>query len=260
MKNALFVIDAQNDFCLPTGTLSVPGALDDMKRLSTFLSKNKKHIENVTLTMDTHYVLDISHPTFWQDKNGNFPKPFTLITSSDVDNGVWTPRFRPSLAIKYIHDLEVNGEFPHVIWPEHCIMGSTGAAFVDVLMDSVKEWQRDTLNFYSVHTKGISPLSEHFGIFEANVPISNDPSTQLNQNLITALNKYDNIYFSGEAKSHCVATTLKQAMKFPDLAKKFIILEDCMSNVPTFEHLADSIYDDAKNMGIHFAKSTDINL
>lgn len=259
MKNALFIIDAQNDFCLPTGSLSVPGAMDDMKRLSDFLKKNKRFIKNVSLTMDAHYVLDISHPSFWQDKNGNFPQPFTVITSKDVDNGVWTPRYMPQKAIKYIHDLEAKGEFPHVIWTEHCIMGTEGAAFVNILMDAVKEWQKDSLQFYNVFTKGTNPLTENFGIFEASVPIADDPSTQMNQNLIKALNMYDNIFFAGEAKSHCVATTLKQAMQFPDLAKKFIIMEDCMSNVPTFEHLADSIYDQARNMGIQFMKSVDIN-
>jgi nicotinamidase-related amidase len=61
--------------------------------------------------------------------------------------------------------------------------------------------------------------------------------------------------------SHCVANTLKQAMEYtPELAKKFIILTDCMSNVTGFEHIADKIYDDAKNLGIRFDVSTNINL
>ena len=64
-----------------------------------------------------------------------------------------------------------------------------------------------------------------------------------------------------------VANTLKQALQFPDLAKKFVILQDCMSNVPngptpnvTFVDIAKPIYDEARTLGVTFANSIDINL
>lgn len=258
-KIALLVIDGQNDFCTVNGSLFVAGATDDMNRVSGFILKNKKAIDYIALTQDNHQVIDISHPSFWQDKNGNFPNPFTIITTKDVNEGIWSPRFAPLEAIKYIEQLETQAEFPHCIWPEHCIIGSEGAAFIPVLMDAVKEWARQG-RFYQVVAKGTNPLTEHFGAFRANIPIQNRPETQLNQKLIQTLESYDNIFFAGEAKSHCVANTLKQALDFPDLAKKFIILEDCMSNVTGFEHLADKIYDDAVKVGVTFEKSTNINL
>ncbi|HWU41949.1 MAG TPA: hypothetical protein VN132_00885, partial [Bdellovibrio sp.] len=112
-----------------------------------------------------------------------------------------------------------------------------------------------------VVTKGTYPLTEHFGIFRANVPVADRPETQLNRDLIDTLGKYDQVFLAGEAKSHCVANSLKQAMEeAPDLACKFIILEDCMSNVTGLGHLGDPIYAKAKSMGIRFAKSADIML
>jgi nicotinamidase/pyrazinamidase len=260
MKNALLIIDAQNDFCLPTGALSVPGADKDMERLANFIKANKEKIDYIGMTQDSHHPIDISHPSFWQDKDGNFPNPFTIITSKDVDDGVWTPRFFPNEAVKYIHELESQGEFPHCIWPEHCVIGTTGAAIVDSVMDSVREWSR-LGKFYGVFTKGTYPMTEHFGAFRANVPVTNRPETQINQNLIETLEKYDRVYFAGEARSHCVANTLRQAIEIaPELAKKFVILEDCMSAVPGFETLGESIYDEARKMGIEFKKSSEIKL
>ena len=259
-KVALLIIDPQYDFCHPQGSLFVAGADQDMVRLGNFIENNVKKIDFIGLTMDSHQVNDISHPSFWVDKDGNHPNPFTIISSADVLAGTWSPRFAPNEATKYIDELEKQGEFPHCIWPEHCIIGTKGASFVDSIMDSVKTWSRSNCAFYQVIAKGTYPLTEHFGAFRANVPVEGKPETQLNFNLIKTLEKYETVYFAGEAMSHCVANTLKQAMEYPDLAKKFVILTDCMSNVTGFEHMADKIYADAKAMGVRFEVSSNITL
>ena len=259
-KIAVFAIDMQNDFCLPMGALPVPGAMDDAKRLAEFIKINKNEIGAIVLTMDSHHPIDIAHAIFWHDKNGNPPPPFTGIATDflqEVHEGKWTPRFFPKEAIKYLEDLKANGEFSHTIWPEHCIISSEGAAVVNVVLDAIKEWEQ-LGNFKTVIFKGSNPLTEHFGAFRAQIEIPNCPETQLNQDLVNLLEKYDAVYVAGEAKSHCCAVTIKQAMDLvPNLAKKFILLEDCMSAVQGCEHLADKIYDDAKAMGIKFAKSSD---
>jgi nicotinamidase-related amidase len=175
-------------------------------------------------------------------------------------DGKWIPRFFPEEAVSYIEALEKQGEFGHFIWPFHCLTGSRGAALDDHIMDALVEWTREG-KFYQVVAKGTYPLTEHFGIFRANVPVAERPETQLNQLLIDTLGKYQNVYLAGEARSHCVANSLKQAMEeAPDLAAKFIILEDCMSDVTGLSHLGDPIYKKAKSMGIRFAKSLDIKL
>lgn len=258
-KNALLIIDAQYDFCNPNGTLFVSGADADIWRISDFIRRNQNDIDHICVTLDSHPVDDISHPSFWQDKEGNFPPPFTQITLAEVDAGKWTPRFYPQEAIEYLTKLEAQGQFPHFIWTEHCLTGSKGAALEDTLVEALTNWSRNNGKTYQAVTKGTNPLTEHFGIFMAQIPLANAPETQLNQALLDELEAYENVYLAGEAKSHCVGTSLRQAMEYaPKLASKMIILDDCMSDVTGLGHLGAPIYEEAKRRGIRFAKSTDM--
>jgi len=263
-KNALLIIDPQNSFCNPgdvngkgKGSLYVSGAEKDMERLGNWILKYQAEIDFIAITIDSHQPNDIAHPSFWQDKDGNFVPPFTMISVADVESGKWTPRFDPKRCLDYLKKLESQGEYPHLIWPPHCIIGSEGAAIYQPLMDAIIEWTVRG-KFYQTVTKGTYPFSEHFGAFQAQIPDSERPETQLNQNLIRTLEMYQNIYLTGEAKSHCVANSLKQVLnEAPMLAAKFIVMEDCMSNVTGFETLADPIYAKAKQMGVRFMNSTD---
>ncbi|TAF66053.1 MAG: nicotinamidase [Cytophagales bacterium] len=259
-KNALLIIDAQYDFCNPNGALYVNGAEKDMERLKNFIIQNVDKIDSICVTLDSHPVNDISHPSFWQDKDGKFAAPFTQITHADVLGGKWTPRFFPQKAIKYLEDLEKQGQFPHLIWPEHCLMGSKGSALDDQIMDALKVWTRKG-KYYQAVTKGTYPLTEHFGIFCAQIPVPDHPETQLNQSLIKTLESYQNVYVAGEAKSHCVATSIKQALDYaPNLANKMVIIEDCMSDVPNLGHLGEPIYQEAQKRGLRFVKSSQATL
>ena len=253
-KNALLIIDPQNDFCDPKGSLYVPGAEQDMQRLAEWILKNKKHIDFIAITLDSHQPNDISHPLFWKDKEGFFPEPFTAISSQDVENGKWTPRFEPERCLTYLKELEAQGEYPHVIWPLHCLEGSEGAAIFPPLFEAMVQWA-ETGKFYHTVQKGKYPFSEHFGAFRANIPDPNVPETQLNTELLKDLAGYENIYLAGEAKSHCVANSLKQVLdEAPDLAKRFVVIEDAMSNVTGFETLGDTVYERAKKMGVNFMR------
>ncbi len=259
-QNAFLIIDAQYDFCSPHGALYVPGAEKDMERLKNIILHNLDKVDHICVTLDSHPVNDISHPAFWQDKDGNFPPAFTQITLKDVNEGKWSPRFYPKESIKYLADLEAQGEFPHLIWPEHCLIGSKGASLDEQLMEALKAWTRKG-KYYQAVTKGTYPLTEHFGIFMAQIPIADRPETQLNQSLIKTLENYQNVYLAGEAKSHCVATSLKQAIKYaPNLANKITVITDCMSDVPNMGFLGDPIYDEARKLGIRFTDSQSIQL
>ncbi|GAB2554141.1 cysteine hydrolase family protein [Spirosoma aerophilum] len=259
MKNAFLIIDAQFDFCHPDGALFVPGAEQDVERMSALIRQHAHQIDHIVVTLDTHHVLDIAHPLFWHDAEGNHPSPFTQITGNDVDAGRWIPRFSPEKAIRYIHDLEADGQFSHFIWPEHCLIGSRGAALHDTVHGALKAWsgQRD-LDYVAVQ-KGLYPLSEHFGIFRAQVPNPDIPETQLNTNLITDLDRFDRIYLMGEAKSHCVANSLKQLLDFaPALVPKLVVVTDCMSDVTDLGFLGDPIYAEARAKQVKFRPSADI--
>lgn len=153
------VIDPQFDFANPNGTLFVPGAVEDMQRLAVFIEKNKVVLNDIHVTLDSHHVLDIAHPRFWKDSKGSNPNPFTCISVSDVQNGVWVPVI-PSLtrrAIDYLKELDASGRYPHLIWPEHCLIGTPGASIVSEVMTSLNNWcvaNMATIDFVS---KGSNP-------------------------------------------------------------------------------------------------------
>ena len=256
MKNAFLIIDAQFDFCHPDGALFVPGAEQDIERISKLIRQHTDQTDHVVVTLDTHHVLDIAHPLFWADAAGNHPAPFTQITADDVDAGRWLPRFSPEKARHYIHALEADGQFAHFIWPEHCLIGSHGAALHDTLFDALKDWSQQRNRDYVAVQKGLYPLSEHFGIFRAQVPDPAVPETQLNTALIADLNRFDAVYLMGEAKSHCVANSLAQMLNFaPELVSKLVVVTDCMSDVTELGHLADSIYAEARTRNVRFVES-----
>lgn len=256
LKNAFLIIDAQFDFCHPEGALFVPGAEGDVARMATLIRQYADQIDHIVVTLDTHHVLDIAHPLFWHDAAGNHPQPFTPITAADVDAGRWIPRFSAQKARTYVHNLEADGQFTHFIWPEHCLIGSRGAALHDTLLPALHEWTRARDRDYVTVQKGLYPLSEHFGIFRAQVPDPAIPETQLNTALIADLDRFDAVYLMGEAKSHCVANSLKQILDFaPALVPKLTVVTDCTSDVTGLGHLGDPIYADALARGVRFTRS-----
>lgn len=257
--HAFLIIDAQYDFCHPEGALFVPGAPQDMQRLKKLILANISSINHICVTLDTHPVNDISHPSFWTNREGKFPNPFTQITADEINEGAWTPRYHQAEAVRYVQALEAQGEFPHFIWPQHCLAGSKGAALHSDVMEAVQVWAVQTGKNYVALIKGTHPLTEHFGIFQAQIPIEGAPETQLNRSLIDTLSAFDHIYLAGEARSHCVATSLKQILVHaPDLAKKMVIIEDCMSDVTGMGYLGEPIYTEARQKGLSFAKAADL--
>jgi nicotinamidase/pyrazinamidase len=261
-KTALLVIDAQNDFMdIPSATLPVTGAVKDVERIANFIEKVNP--DTIFASQDSHYTLDIAHVAWWNDSKGNPVSPFTMIFADDIKNGKYVPRVDPKRSLGYVEVLETNGEFNHFIWPDHCLMGTEGHAFHPVFFDAIQKWMKKNIKWVNFIVKGVNPFTEHFGIFKANVPLQEDPNTQVNQGIFQTLNNHDVVYLTGEARSHCVANSLKQLLSIaPQLASKLVVLEDCMSDVTglpaDFYIYVQSIYDEAKNKGVQIVKSTDI--
>lgn len=249
----------QYDFCVPKGALYVPNAENDVIRLSQFINANLDLIDHIILTLDNHHVIDISHPNFWIDTKGEHPKPFTQIGVKDVEDKLWIPIINEYEVKTYLINLEEQGEFPHTIWPEHCIIGSKGASIADEVLKSIIIWARKG-RFFEVVIKGTNPMTEHFGALRANIPIQGKAETELNIKLAETISEFENIIICGEAKSHCVANTIKQILELENFNKKLIILEDCMSNVPGFENISESIYTKAWEKSADFIKSRDCKL
>jgi len=215
----LLIIDPQNDFCtekiemispktgelelMHQGALYVGGGENDMARLAKMIDRIGDKIYDIHITLDSHRLVDISHPIFWEDGQGNPPGPFTIISYPDVQQGVWkakNPGYQ-SKATSYVQTLETNARYPLCIWPPHCLIGTWGHNVVPYLFDSLIQWEANNFANVDVVTKGSNPFTEHYSGVQADVPDPTDPSTQLNTGLINTLQEADIILLCGEARS-----------------------------------------------------------
>lgn len=259
---AMIAIDLQNDFMdIPTASLGVAGAVKDVERIAEVIKKVNPR--KIFASQDTHYVLDISHTSWWNKADGTSVDPFTPISADEIKNGKFVARVDPIRSLAYVEALEAGKEFGHFIWTNHCIAGTPGHNFHPIFLDAISQWMVENKTWVNFIRKGENPFTEHFGIFRANVPDPKDPSSQVNQGLFQALNQFDNLILVGEARSHCVANSMKQLLEIaPQLASKLLVVEDCMSNVPglpaDFYVHVDNMYADAKSKGVQFVKSTDL--
>jgi len=274
LKVHLVCIDDQNDFTNPNGALYVKGADENVKRIARMIERLKDKLSDITLTMDSHHKVDISHPMWFVDNNGNPPAPFTNV-SLDGDQIVFvdlagnkTPAHTRKLGaqertVKYLKALAASKRYPHTIWPEHCLIGDEGHNIAPVISAAVHGWEEKRYAMSEVLTKGSNPWTEHFSAVKAEVPDPNDPSTQINQNFVQAAMNCDIMLWVGEALSHCLANTFRDTVEnFPDPSfyGKMVILTDATSPVdfPVFHQYADAFLRDMKAKGVKTSTTTDI--
>lgn len=267
MKIELMLIDPQESFCDSKGSLFVPGADADMDRIATLIGDLTPKLDRIHVTLDQHHAFDISHPAFFVSEHGDPAKPITIMSydsSRDVFVGFCpidntTTEYRTRLRSlhnhtrEYIDALATSGRYGHTIWPEHCLIGTSGSTVVDPVMSALNHWARTRARTVNFVAKGSSPLTEHFSAVRAEVPQAKDPSTQLNTGLIDVLEQADVILFAGEALSHCVANTgrdIVDAFGNAEYVKKIHLLEDCSSSVTGFETLGDEFLKDMRALGM----------
>lgn len=261
MRRELLIIDPQHDFCNSAGALYVPGAIEDIERLTTMIDRCGDRIDDIHVTLDSHHYVDIAHPIFWKDSKGNHPLPFTIISLEDVKNGKWTTT-NPGWITRvtaYLQALVTGGRYPLCIWPPHCLIGSNGAKVSPNLFESLLHWEEKEFAMVDYVTKGSNFWVEHYSAVQAEVPDPEDPGTQLNIPLIETLQKADVIGISGQATSHCVANTIRDIAKNfgEENIKKFVLLEDTSSSVPGFEQLGLDFIDEMVSRGMQVANSID---
>ena len=237
-KDALVIIDPQNDFCARAGSLYVDGAEEDIIRLASHISRDWARYSDVFVSLDSHDVMAVFHSGFWLDDNGFNPKLFTSITESDYRSGklktsvpayeCYAERIFGAMARKNVSSL--------MVWPEHCVVSTWGHAIADPLIQALNVWRGATLKPVRYIFKGENPYTEQFSIFEG----LDDgwPDTAFNKNLCDVLSAYNSVTFAGEALSHCVEASVSSYVRHGGDAvsrqKKFV-LSDCSSPVSGFD-------------------------
>ena len=269
-KIAVFGIDAQIGFVNSQGSLSVPGAIDDVNRAVQFIYRNIGRITSLQFSMDTHRVFQIFHPAFWIDENGNNPPPFTPITTDDIRSGKWRAIQNPKLAYQYCETLQQEGKKVLVIWPYHTLVGGVSHPLVPAVMEAALFHSMVRQAETHLEAKGSHQMTENYSVLEPEVKaIGNTLVGELNTAFLELLLKNDRIYIWGEASSHCVAETVWSLERYilatdPALLSKIYILEDAMSPVPKmgegeldFPEVARKAINGFRAAGMNVVKTTD---
>jgi nicotinamidase-related amidase len=281
----LVVVDAQNTFCIPGSELYVAGrsgngAVDDNRRLCEFVYRNLDAITQIVPTMDTHRAMQIFHPIWLVDEQGDHPAPYTQITAADVESGRW--RVNPAVAasaqveeeyaqrqlLHYTRTLEAGGKYSLTIWPYHAMLGGIGHALVSSVEEAVFFHAVARYSQPDFQVKGENPLTEHYSILAPEVRQGPDgePIASVNDALIERLLGFDAVVIAGQAKSHCVAWTIDDLLDGDDereraLAPRTYLLEDCTSPVVVpgadYTEEADAAFRRFAEAGLHVVRSTD---
>jgi nicotinamidase/pyrazinamidase len=255
MKRHLLIIDPQEDFCNPaTGALYVAGAEADIVRIAALISRTE--LSGIYVTLDTHHLIDIAHPLWWRDASGNPPPPFTII--EDVEHWQAANPAHQERSAAYVVALKSNACYPLCIWPPHCLIGSAGHGVASELFAALCAWETKTGRSVGYVRKGENPFTEHYSAIAADVPDPADPATLPNQALLTSLSHADEILIGGEAGSHCVASTVRDLVRYGIPAQKLTLLTDGFSPVPGFAQLQAAFLGELKAAGAQLAEIKEI--
>jgi nicotinamidase/pyrazinamidase len=153
MKTALLIIDLQNDF-LPGGSLAVL----DGDRIIPSINKLQKHYDLVVATQDWHPA---DHGSFASQQPG-----------------------------KKKYEMAELGGLPQVLWPDHCVQGSVGAALSTAL---------DQKRIAAIFRKGMDAAIDSYSAFFDN---GHQKATGL-EGYLRGLG-VDTVHVCGLAADYCV--------------------------------------------------------
>jgi len=282
----LLAIDVQNTFCIPDHELFVGGrsglgAVEDNIRLCEFIYRNLSQITQIALTLDSHTAVQIFHAAFWINAAGEHPRPMTLISAADVQQGIWQvdPAIAAALhqphetlqayALYYVQQLDQQDKYLLTIWPYHSMLGGIGHAIVSSVEEACLFHNLARHSQTHFELKGSNPLTENYSVLQPEVLSDQNQQAiaQKNSAFLQYLLDFDTVIIAGQAKSHCVAWTIADLLNHiqttdPKLAQKVYLLEDCSSPVVVpgvidFTDSAEAAYAHFAESGMHRVKSTE---
>lgn len=210
-NSALIVVDLQNDFLPPVGSLAVPNGRLVISRINSLLDSEKYHWSLIVATQDWH------------------PKDHISFASQhDVE---------PFTEIQFKHPLgecDKNGSVitkNQIVWPDHCVQNTQGAELEQLFRDRFHCLLVPTL----VVQKGYLRDREYYSCFK-DVWGLHDTGLYdyLKGNGIT------NVIFVGLAYDFCVYNS---AIDCADLGFETYVIKDCSESVyPEKEKETDKLY------------------
>jgi len=199
----LLIVDPQNDFH-PGGSLAIETADEDAARIAALIKSNLLSLSHIYVTLDSHQKYHIAHPLFWVNARNEHPEPFTTITKKMVETGEWKTKRKEHQAwgLRYVTQLAEKGNFELTIWPEHCLIGTSGHNVRQVIQDALHEWEEVQGKAVTYVMKGNNSKSEHYSAIKAEVIVPGDEwNTSLNNVLLNELKRHMRLLICGQASS-----------------------------------------------------------
>ncbi len=257
-RTLLLLIDVQVDFAHPDGALFVPGAPDDTRRTVEWIYDNLGDITQIAASLDSHTPIQIFSPTWWQDKDGNQPVPYTVISADEVAAGDWSPRYEAEWSHEYVRKLEQDAKKQLMIWPFHTLIGTPGHNLMPSLYEAIAYHSAARQTNPQMITKGTIAKSEYYSMLEPEVKVPDHPLGTVNEAFLKDLATYDRVFITGQAKSHCVLETTTSIMRYfedqPEIIKRVHLIKDATSAVQhpeiDFDAMADKQYAEYQKQGM----------
>ena len=203
-KDCLLIIDVQNDFC-PGGALEVPKG-DEVVEVINTLGQQFYH---KLLTQDWHPA---GHQSFASAHDGK--APFEMIELAYGDQ---------------------------VLWPDHCVQGTQGAAFHKALnVDDVE----------LVIRKGFRKSIDSYSAF-----FENDKSTPTGMSGYLRTRGFERVFMAGLATDFCVAYS---ALDARNEGFDVVLVEDACRAIDLNDSLA-TMKGQMNEGGVEFAQSVQIS-
>ena len=162
----------------------------------------------------------------------------------------------------YARILETRNRLQICIWPEHCIIGSSGHKVVTVIQKAVERWiarQSESLSTKRVHYihKGMNPRIEMYSALAAEIEDVSDPSTSYDRKLLAELAIFDKILICGQALTHTLNYTTRDICSQMD-PRKVAVLLDGTSSLLGYENERDAFLRDMEALGVTLTTTTSV--
>ena len=202
--NALLLIDIQNDF-LPGGALAVP----DGDRIIPVVNRLTKEFDIVVATMDWHPP---HHKSFASSHKG-----------------------------KQVGEVVKLKGLDQILWPDHCIQNTYGAALSENL---------DTVHLENTFVKGTDPEIDSYSGFYDNGHLRATGLTDFLRHL-----KVKKVYIVGLATDYCVKYTAIDAV---NEGFSTYVIKDCTRAVNLKPGDFEKAIEEMRKAGTHILTSKDL--
>lgn len=204
-RSAFLVVDLQNDFC-EGGALAVPGGGEVVGIVNSLVPR----FDRVVLSQDWHPAGHVSFASSWPGR-------------------------------ELYESVEAEG-IPQILWPEHCVQGSPGAAFHPGLR---------TDGASLILRKGFRPRLDSYSCF-----FENDRKTSTGLDGWLRSTGVSELYVAGLATDFCVLYTALDALR---LGLSVTVVEDAIRGVDQPSGSAGRALAEMKRKGVNFVDSGSIS-